>query len=92
MGRVPSKLIEDAFKLPAEQRAALASSLIASLDDRPVDEDVEAAWAAEIARRIRRIDRGTAKLTPWPEVRRGILARIHGERHARVGSRGPRGG
>jgi hypothetical protein len=42
------KLLEKALKLPAEARAALAGSLIESLDET-VDEDAEAAWAEEIA-------------------------------------------
>jgi len=68
----PSKLLEEALKLPAEARAALAGSLIESLDET-VDEDVEAAWAEEIARRLRELDSGKAKTIPWSEARRMIL-------------------
>ena len=55
----PSKLLEKALKLPVEARAALAGSLIESLDET-IDEDVEAAWAEEIGRRIRDLDSGKA--------------------------------
>jgi putative addiction module component (TIGR02574 family) len=58
---------------PAEARAALAGALIESLD-LEVDEDVEAAWSAEISRRLERIDAGVAKTIPWSEARRRILA------------------
>ena len=66
------KLLEDALKLPPEERAALAGTLLDSLD-REVDPDVEAAWAEEFRRRAREIDAGVAKVVPWPEARREIL-------------------
>ena len=67
-----SKLLEEALKLPVEARAALAGSLIESLDET-VDEDAEAAWAEEIARRVRELDSGKAKTIPRSEARRMIL-------------------
>jgi putative addiction module component (TIGR02574 family) len=67
-----SKLLEKALALPSEARAALAGSLIKSLDES-VDEDAEAAWAEEIARRVRKFDAGKAKTIPWPKARRMIL-------------------
>ena len=67
-----SELLEKALKLPAEARAALAGSLIESLDET-IDEDVEAAWADEIAQRIRDLDSGKAKTIPWSKARRMIL-------------------
>ena len=51
---------------PADVRA-IRDSL-----DNDVDEGVEAAWDAEIARRIREIDEGKVKLVPWAEVRRRL--------------------
>jgi putative addiction module component (TIGR02574 family) len=69
-----SELLERALKLPAEARAALAGSLIESLDET-IDEDVEAAWADEIARRIRDLDSGKATTIPWSKARRMILSR-----------------
>jgi len=59
------------MKLPPEARAALAGSLLESLDTE-VDADAEATWGAEIERRIRDIDAGITKLVPWDEVRRRI--------------------
>jgi putative addiction module component (TIGR02574 family) len=67
----PRDLLQEAMKLPPEARAALAGSLLDSLDTE-VDADAEAAWSAEIERRIRGIDQGTTKLVPWDEVRRRI--------------------
>jgi putative addiction module component (TIGR02574 family) len=38
--------------------------------DLILDEDVEAAWQEEIARRIEDLRAGTAKTVPWTEVRK----------------------
>lgn len=70
----PSELLEKALKLPAAARAALAGSLIESLDET-VDEDAEAAWAEEISRRTRELDSGKAKTVSWSKARRMILGR-----------------
>ena len=69
-----SKVLEAALKLPAEARAAIAGSLIESLDET-VDENVEAAWADEITRRVHDLDSGKAKTIPWSKARRMILSR-----------------
>ena len=68
------KLLEEALRLPAEARAALAGTLLESLDESS-DEDAEAAWAEEISRRVQAIDSGKAKLVPWAEARKRILGR-----------------
>ena len=70
----PSKLLEEALKLSPEARAALAASLLESLDE-DVDEGVEAAWAEEIAKRIQELDSGAVTPVPWSEARRMILGR-----------------
>lgn len=46
------KLLKDALGLPVRDRADLIAELLASLEGE-ADEDVEAAWAAEIERRAR---------------------------------------
>ena len=65
-------IIEGALSLPGPARVALAGTLLDSLDGE-VDPDYEKAWSVEIARRLRDIDSGKAKLIPWGEVRRDIL-------------------
>lgn len=77
MGSMPTKIIDEAMRLSPAQRAALASSLIESLEGKRVDAGAEAAWAREIARRIAEIEAGKVKLVPWSQVRRRVLARIH---------------
>jgi putative addiction module component (TIGR02574 family) len=63
------ELLKKAMALTPQARADLASSLIDSLD-QTVDEDVEAAWQEEIARRVEELESGKVKTSPWTEVRR----------------------
>ena len=53
-------ILKQALRLPPEARAALAGSLLESLDE-PLDRDSESAWEAEVASRI-----------PWAEARAKI--------------------
>jgi len=66
-----SDLLKEALKLPPEARAALAGTLLDSLDD-VVDQEAESAWEAEINLRLKEIDGGKIKLIPWPEARTKI--------------------
>lgn len=67
-----ANLLEAALRLPPEARAALAGSLLDSLDEA-LDQDAEAAWEAEIAKRIKELDSSSVKPTPWSEARRSIV-------------------
>ena len=64
-------ILEQALKLPVEARAALAGSLLDSLDES-LDREAESSWEAEIAARIREIDEGKVTLIPWAEARARI--------------------
>ncbi|MCC7142279.1 MAG: addiction module protein [Candidatus Eisenbacteria bacterium] len=66
-------LIEAALKLPPEAGGAIASRLLDSLQDEQIDPDVEAAWEAEVARRVEELDSGQVKTIPWSEARQQIL-------------------
>lgn len=70
-----SKLLERALSLSVEEQEALADSLISNLGGK-VDEGVQAAWEAEIGKRIAELDSGEAKTTTWGEVRRRNLAKL----------------
>ena len=72
-----SELLKKALALPPEARAALAGSLIESLDDK-VDASAEEEWSREIARRIEELDSGKVKPVPWAEARRQISALLNG--------------
>ena len=71
------KLLRDALTLPASERAQLAAELLASLDER--EADVEAAWAAEIARRAADARQHPDDDEDWREaldqVQREVLSR-----------------
>jgi putative addiction module component (TIGR02574 family) len=74
MKREAAEILKDALALPTEARAALAGSLLESLDAE-VDEDAEAAWATEVNRRVAELDSGAVKTIPWAEVRRAEVRR-----------------
>ncbi len=60
-----------ALQLTRPERAQLAARLIASLDDdEELDDEgeVEAAWDAEIQRRVREVDSGEVQLIPGEQV------------------------
>lgn len=75
MSRTITELWKEASELSEKDRAVLAGLLIESLEGEP-DEGVEAAWAAEIERRVAELDAGTVKSIPWEEVRQRLLARL----------------
>ena len=72
--RSADEILEDALALPTEARAAIAGSLLDSLDDDAVDAQAEELWSVEIARRIAEIDAGRVQLVPWSEVRQRLFA------------------
>ena len=72
MVRSGRDLFEEAMKLGAEERSTLMRLLIESLDAES-DEGVDAAWIAEVERRIAELDSGTAETVSWEELR----ARLH---------------
>jgi putative addiction module component (TIGR02574 family) len=76
MSRTFTELWREAAELTEEERASLAGLLIESLEGDP-DPDVEAAWAAEIEKRVAELDAGTAKTIPWEEVRRRLIDRLN---------------
>lgn len=61
-----------AQELTPDERVQLAEGILATIHG--VDEEVDAAWDAEIRRRIAEIENGTAELIPAEEV----FARLRG--------------
>lgn len=74
-GSTLEKVRSEALRLSEAERAELAHSLVESLDG-PADKDAEAAWDAEIVRRLAEIDAATAKLIDREEMRRRMRARV----------------
>ena len=73
MADLVSELSQRARALAPEDRARLAEELLASLEG-DVDPEFEAAWDAELRRRVAEIDSGAVKLVPADEV----FARVRG--------------
>lgn len=59
-----AEILEKALNLPPEARAAIAGSLLESLDQF-VDENVEASWEDEVLIRLKELDEGKVQLVPW---------------------------
>ena len=77
MSQEISELLKKALALPPEARAALAGSLLESLEDT-LDASAEEEWSREIARRIADLDSGKVKPIPWADARRQISAILNG--------------
>jgi putative addiction module component (TIGR02574 family) len=77
MAENAAELLSHALKLPPAARAALADSLIDSLDAE-VDEDAAEVWRSEIAMRVRDLDSRAVQTIAWDEVRRQLRTRLNG--------------
>lgn len=62
------QILQDALQLSRDDRAALAYTLIDTLDDETTDENVDQAWADEIERRRTAIRNGETQVIPWDEA------------------------
>ena len=74
MDRNLKDLFQEAVRLPERERATLAGLLIETLDPAP-EEEIQAAWSAEIARRVAELDAGTVATIPWEQVRDELFGR-----------------
>lgn len=63
------------MELPVEARAALADSLLGSLDAE-IDADTEQSWREEIETRLASLNDGSVELLPWSEVHASLSSRI----------------
>jgi len=75
MGQEASDLLKKALNLPVAERAELAGFLIESLDETE-DESVQAAWDAEIVRRMEDLNSGKVKPVSLDEARRRFSSAI----------------
>jgi putative addiction module component (TIGR02574 family) len=72
-----SDLLKRALALSTDERAALANTLLDSLETPAIDESVEDAWDQEVARRIEALKTGHAVTVPWEQLRRELLAMVN---------------
>jgi putative addiction module component (TIGR02574 family) len=71
----PAELLQCALRLPADDRIALATEILDSVEG-PEDPKWAAAWAAELDRRVNELDAGTVKAIPWEQVKSETLQRL----------------
>ncbi len=70
-----SELLKRALALPTEERAALANTLLDSLEAS--DLSVKDAWDEEVARRIEDLNTGKAVTVSWEQLHRELLAMVN---------------
>lgn len=75
MSETARYILEEALRLPLDERATVVAELIASMDGEP-DLDAEQAWAVEIENRARRALRGESTGRDWSSVRADLDARL----------------
>lgn len=65
------EVLREALTLAVDECADVAAELLASLDDATAEHaaEVEAAWAAEIEKRARRVMAGESQGVAWEDVR-----------------------
>lgn len=71
----PAELLQHALRLPVDDRLALATELLESVEG-PEDPEWAEAWAAELDRRVQELDEGRVQGVPWSEVKAKIEARL----------------
>ncbi|MGE0708819.1 MAG: addiction module protein [Planctomycetota bacterium] len=77
MSEARERLLAQALRLSADERAVQAAELWASLETES-DPGIEAAWAEEVQRRLQGIESGEDRTLPWEEVRAHLRARFSG--------------
>ena len=61
----------EALRLPRRERARVAEELLSRLEE--ADDEIAAAWAAELERRSREVAEGRVQTVAWETVRTEIL-------------------
>lgn len=68
------RIINEVAQLEPAERAEVVERLLESTP-LEMDEEIETAWREEVRERLARIRSGEAKLIPWGETKRRLLAR-----------------
>ncbi len=72
MSETAKQILTKALSLGEGDRAALAGALIESLEGE-ADPSAEAAWDAEIKRRVGELDAKSVETVPWSQVRERLF-------------------
>jgi len=79
MTRDAAEILKEALALPTKARAALADSLLDSLDAE-VEPNAEEAWRQEVQRRLAELDSEAVETIPWSQARSRLLAKLRSDR------------
>jgi len=78
MAKLAENIIKAAVKLPQKDRVRVVEQLLNTLEPE-AEQDVDAAWAAEIERRSREIKEGAVRPLPWRQVKSRARKQARGE-------------
>ena len=82
MAKTANDLREEVLALSVQERARMASDLLASLDSEAVDEaEIDKLWSAETRRRAAMLEAGEAGTLPWDDIQHRFADR-RVQRHA----------
>jgi len=70
-----SDLLKRALALPVDERAALADTLLDSLEIP--NQSLDEAWDEEVARRMQDLKAGKTVTVPWEQLHRELLAMLN---------------
>ena len=76
MAKTADDLREAVLALPSQERARIASELLASLDSEAVDgNEIDQLWSAETQRRAAMLETGDARTLTWEEIEQRFAER-----------------
>jgi putative addiction module component (TIGR02574 family) len=76
MAKTADDLRDEALALSTQDRARLASDLLASLDSDIVDiAEIDRLWSTETQRRVAMLESGEARTVSWDEVQQRFAER-----------------
>lgn len=76
MAKTADDLRTEVLALPVEERARIATELLASLDSEDIDQDeVDELWSVETQRRAEMLDTGEAGTLTWGEIEQRFAER-----------------
>lgn len=75
MPKTLEAITHEVLELPRDQQLRLAHYVL-SLDDTPVDPEIEQAWHEEICARLAAVREGRVEMIPWEKVREEVQERL----------------
>ena len=75
-------LLAEALRLPRPERARVAEELLSSLEE--ADDEIAAAWTAELERRSREVAQGRVQTLAWETVRTEVVKELELRRARRT--------